>query len=936
MHTLVKYYDRMCTRSTPYGINAGISQGKLGNDTNVVLNKSSHYQKHVRADFKWVCEVIKIIEVDKRERRLLKVKASPICFSRGDRLYNPYLSVYNESNVEEYSAISIRLTKAVSKVLEYCSDFVVISDLEQFLASIYKDVEGERINQLIDDLITNEFLYTNLRPSISGKIDPLKHVFSVCCEAGIKNSLLDKIKHIINLIDEYERYELGEGIDKYLEIINCMEQISKTKSYLQVDLSKPTLINHIDRKIFKELEECITLLMSLADPNNGIDVEQLENNFVEKYGYFVDVPLLEYFHENCGNEHADYVYNTRSDKINYLEKLLDFHMQKNEKVINLTEGELEKLASEFPNANTSNGSHSFDIFLELIKTEKNQYNLVLSEAGTTNAGQVFGRFFKYMNAKILDEIYDVSLPKFDQVVYAEINEYPSVSRLGNVCLNQNNLQYSISFSAFNNSKVELPVSDLYIGMDKKTNHFYIKSKKLNKYVVVKETNVLNEHYLSDISKFLHRIFRLGQRNLYQILSNLRLNNTIYTPRICFKNIILKPATWNVEERDIRFFSGQENWNDTCCVDFLKYYNVPDNFYLQEYDRKLFINILNPTLKDILIKTLKEKKRVVIVEILHDLKTCLVKDVLEKNYLNEIVLSVYPTNWLDNIFPAFETLKDKKTEKILIGENGWVYLKLYGCTGREEELIGYYIKTFIDILYKNGDLNKHFFIRYKDPDLHVRLRLKFVGEVPFNQINDWLKILIENGLINKVVYEPYEQECNRYGGPNVISSAEEVFCADSIAIEKIMSLSNNKTLKVSDEFIGIVDVLNVLETFGMNRSEQLEYLNSKVQIKKYLSEFRKQRLDIMRISSMDLHLFNSAENQILNILRERTNSIKAYANNLLEETKYGDVLNDISDIISSVIHMSCNRFKANINWEQKILTLTRHGINSIIQKEKHIK
>ena len=88
--------------------------------------------------------------------------------------------------------------------------------------------------------------------------------------------------------------------------------------------------------------------------------------------------------------------------------------------------------------------------------------------------------------------------------------------------------------------------------------------------------------------------------------------------------------------------------------------------------------------------------------------------------------------------------------------------------------------------------------------------------------------------------------------------------------------------------------------------------------------------------MDLHLFNSAENQILNILRERTNSIKAYANNLLEETKYGDVLNDISDIISSVIHMSCNRFKANINWEQKILTLTRHGINSIIQKEKHIK
>ena len=91
--------------------------------------------------------------------------------------------------------------------------------LELVLQSKSPDLEKQKILDYIRNLITNEFLFTNLRKiAISHKdLDDLTNILK---DINNQRKLTEDLLQIKNSIEQYAKLELGEGIS-ILSIIMC-------------------------------------------------------------------------------------------------------------------------------------------------------------------------------------------------------------------------------------------------------------------------------------------------------------------------------------------------------------------------------------------------------------------------------------------------------------------------------------------------------------------------------------------------------------------------------------------------------------------------------------------------------------------------------------------------------------------------------------------
>ena len=92
-------------------------------------------------------------------------------------------------------------------------------ELVQTIQSKSPDLEKQKILDYIRNLITNEFLFTNLRKvAISHKdLDDLTNILK---DINNQIKLTEDLLQIKNSIEQYAKLELGEGIS-ILSIIMC-------------------------------------------------------------------------------------------------------------------------------------------------------------------------------------------------------------------------------------------------------------------------------------------------------------------------------------------------------------------------------------------------------------------------------------------------------------------------------------------------------------------------------------------------------------------------------------------------------------------------------------------------------------------------------------------------------------------------------------------
>jgi thiopeptide-type bacteriocin biosynthesis protein len=158
---------------------------------------------------------------------------------------------------------------------------------------------------------------------------------------------------------------------------------------------------------------------------------------------------------------------------------------------------------------------------------------------------------------------------------------------------------------------------------------------------------------------------------------------------------------------------------------------------------------------------------------------------------------------------------------------WLYYKIYtGVKTADLILLEKLHPIILDLKAKNS-ISKWFFIRYKDPEDHIRIR--FCLEKPkdfaiiISKMHPVLNTLLEENSIWKIQADTYQREIERYGKNTMIDS-ETLFWYDS---EMILSYLGLKPYFIKNEtqlLFSFYTIDSFLNSFSLTVSDKLNLMN----------------------------------------------------------------------------------------------------------------
>ncbi|RYF53794.1 MAG: Subtilin biosynthesis protein spaB, partial [Cytophagaceae bacterium] len=317
----------------------------------------------------------------------------------------------------------------------------------------------------------------------------------------------------------------------------------------------------------------------------------------------------------------------------------------------------------------------------------------------------------------------------------------------------------------------LALADLWVQVpDGKTVELW--SKKRNKQVLPRNTTAHNYHNSDDIYRFLSDLSH-QEESLSLRWSWGTLAEQPALPRITYKKIILARAQWTIKRQKWpSAVSMMETLTQTT--------SLPRYVALIEADNELFLDLNVELCQQLLYAELTKRKQVRIVEWLGAPSSCWLTRGGQR-YTSELVIP-FTNNapLLPTRQSPFRGMADLTVQRTFLPGSEWLYVKVYAGEQTADELLSHVVKPFVAEATAQGLLSYWFFIRYHDPNPHLRLRFRCQPQdnhTVLDRLVDRLKPLVNAGRVQGVQVDTYERELERYGA-KTIDLCEQLFWQDS--------------------------------------------------------------------------------------------------------------------------------------------------------------
>lgn len=950
---ITKYAIRSCMRTTPYGLFAGIDCGEISDTGETNISDQRKYIRATRVDMGWLCKLIDRIEHDQLYQDKLNVIFNPHCYIKGNYVINCCTHLKEHLSV---STGSIRYTPLVELIMKHAENKISISILKEHIREKYPKASENKIANVLVDLLDKDYLFSDVRVPLNNK-----DCFSFLIDKvyAIDIELYDKLIEIADLIHSYDQTAIGDGTNLFLEIIRKMSLIVESSDYLHVDLVCKHEKNMLSERVANEIAELVNAFQPLCSyVSLRPYINSYKNRFVERYGTNVEVPILEVIDPNIGigipnensfTDNANSSLNHLKDKV--YKKFLNFIQDKviralylNQNEVYITTDDIERFIHDNKVLDEWEEPDSLSVFVELLENGCNNhtdFRLQLSGVRVSPyANNVWGRFGHLFNEKMFDIPTIHAKNAESEYIEVELSEMPSDRRYANVCVNYTNLKYGTSLDTnLSDSLKQISLNDIYLGLESIYDNFYFKSKTLNKKIDFRTTHMLNLRVGSQIFRLLREI-SMGENNrLNQILFDIRNMALPYSPRIIFNKITIKDASWVLNISDF-------NPKDNLLVQFNKYrekMSIPKVVYVEEYDEQLCLNLDINQHVTILLDILKKWKTIILFEA-YDYIAVRNNHNSRLLYKKELVIPLWKEKALkvkskkqNESLPiitnrAIDKRVDSSEECILFpGEENWLYFKIYGLGANVNKFISNYLVSIVLDQSIKDLYDEYYYIRYYDIDSHIRFRIRAKNSevVPILQekIMQFLKKMRMSKILHKIEIDSYMKESTRYGG--AISLAEQFFYRDSILCMKLLSISDNDS--IIEKKMVIEGIISIMRSFGLTEQNMLSWLSEYIKPQDFRKEYKAIRKHLFNEETFDFTYIDSTVNQLYKS-REKQGALYKQALDTLDSI--GLLTNTKENILSSLIHMFCNRYNGNNVWENEMRALTRHYLYEKIQKQKH--
>ena len=288
--SFLKYFSRMCSRCTPFGLFATCSSGEIGEHTYFQIGEK--IERVTRLDMLFLCAMAQQLVTMPEIRDELRYYPNSTLYPVGKHFH--YVEYKYIKDRKVHVMASVEKNRILTTVLHMASTGVTIDKLHEYLSSL--NFPKQEIVDYVSSLINSQILVEEWDAIVTG--ESYAHLLlSTLQRMNLKTPTTMKIRESLkdteNLLTKLDCEELGKPIDVYR---SCTQKLSSlqlpvNESFLfQVDSTRKGGRVSLGKEIIGELEKTIMFLHKMfpEQPHGVLSV--FKQHFYERYE-FREVPL---------------------------------------------------------------------------------------------------------------------------------------------------------------------------------------------------------------------------------------------------------------------------------------------------------------------------------------------------------------------------------------------------------------------------------------------------------------------------------------------------------------------------------------------------------------------------------------------------------------------------------------------------------------------
>lgn len=960
--SLLSYFVRMSTRPTPFGLFAAVGPGYWGQQTTMKIEEIPA-KVAVRLDMDWLLRLIKWLENNPHIASRLTYIKNPAVYIKGG--YAFLLESYALESREKRVNTALLLTPITKNILTLSTERISFDELHQnVINAVSANFMIDHLIELVNLLRNESFLFSNLRPPflMTNPVEYLVEQLNTISDIKEVNDVIQTLSKISSKLADMHQSAFRFSRESYEGLLDTIKQlpIKSDEVPIQVD-SYMTITNpYINLKVGEDIEKAVEWLLHLnPDPGRSARIAEYFQRFQNEYGLEREVPLLELLDKDFGlgfplgywsnDDEALSRYQSHNDRRNRL--LIDLASQAildHKTVVELDDTMIDALATPLDIG---------DLFAETLEAivrisassstavDEGHYQIGI-QLISSPAGRLTGRFLSLLpqdwRRGYLQSITEKEDP---DILTAEVVSLPKLLRLANVLLHEPIVEAEIPLGVAGVAPTIVPLNELVVG----TAHgrFYLRWLQANRLIKVTSFSAVVYRLMPAVARFLLEL------SLDSVIrpSTFDWGNAKqlpFLPRLQKDRVIISPAQWNIHRqtqlmnyvKSNAFFDKFQFWSKTWKVP--RYVLFTSSWTQSE---PMLLDLQNNRQLQILQKELgklSEDDTAQLVESTTAPHNIWLEGPKGRHEVEVVATLKRDRSDSKNHYKVNSQLRTvekplspvDESQRLRPPGSDWLYAKLYCRESIQTKILTTIIKPFIEQNMGVTTNGEWYFVRYIDPKPHLRLRFHSNDPKILSSIGQALSSLahqlVKQDICQRLCFDTYEREIERYGGQYGLNLAEKLFHIDSEITLSMLNLLNKGT-EFDQIMISALSVDNLLSCLGLDLAERNSWYQQNFSYAKTSDIYRKrkQELRILFCEKTALAHKRGGE-ELIHIFTECNKRMNPIRHNLQELSSRGALDKPLAKLYSSYVHMHCNRLMGtDLQLERTVMELVSRTIQGLV-------
>lgn len=752
--SVARYHLRATTRSSPFGQLAGIGPARFSEATEPTQVTHSAPRVRTRPDALWLDAKIAVLESDAEVLEHCQVVADATARRHGDTLVLP-----NRPGSDGPTEARLHATPALTMILETASRPIRVTVLLDAVQQQYPHVPRDVARNAIIGLVRERFLHTDARPPATAP-DPLAYL----------------AKHPAQTVRDVATTWTEDAT-------------TEGKSGAMTDLVSGTSVT-VSAKVAREVERALAVMARTSPHPHGTPAwRAYRSRFLEAYSLGTLVPLIDLIDPvkgiglPDGYRGADEQDTSKAvtGRDEHLLALVQQAAVTGAPEIILTASDIDALTTDQASASQVPSNTAMNITVHAASAtaiDQGKFRVVCGGLSVAS-GVTAGRFLPLLDPSDRAERVEAlaGLPTLDRdAVRVQISGAALRARTQNVARTDQIVPDLIAVGE-HNQDATIRLADLAVGAT--TSRMILvhlpTGRRIEPFVLHALEPVSATH---PIVRFLYELPR-AHTTVMAPFSWGAAGSLPFLPRVRTGRVILSEAQWKLGVGDI----DQDRTKGSGQVDpsymldvWLDRWGVPDHVFLGAYDRRLRLDLAEPGHRQLLLHEVRRQGRVTLTE---------APDLTDYGWIGHAhqltveFAATQPSATAPESLagPALVRRQDARQP----GAARSCLLKIY----TPADIMDTLLTDVLDAdLARETRIQDWWFIRYRDPDDHLKLRLRLRDPDDFGAVArrmaDWAAQARESGMVSRIRWETDTPEIGRYGTGLALDAVEEFFVADSRA------------------------------------------------------------------------------------------------------------------------------------------------------------